>query len=296
MCNECGPAWRKYNVRSLKGTEKEKEIEKQRAIERAERAERKAQETPDRESPPVTRSAKLKAEINSKGGPMPTPMPAPETRAERAERRGENNALTQSTTGKREREGSPLPGPPPKRQRMGNGVVPAARLMCSLCKRVGPQGQVVKCATCNFTIHAGKTVVFNWWRAELCVPGCVGVPPEEATADWTCEICTNEESETSNIVSNIVLMPIHLTHAGVLGHCLCCMPQAASGPQTRCQRLRLFPSSQANREPGMGPYSLRNLYQSSRIQRRKANAFGGGHQCYSKTRMDTRKALEHPPT
>jgi len=161
MCNECGLAWRKYNVRSLKGTEKEKEIEKQRAIERAERAERKAQETPDRESPPVTRSAKLKAENNSKGGTVPPPIPVPETRAERAERRGENNALTQSTTGKREREGSPPLGPPLKKQKMGNGTAPVPRLMCSLCKRVGPQGQVVKCATCNFTIHAGRSVILQ---------------------------------------------------------------------------------------------------------------------------------------
>ena len=161
MCNDCGVAWRKYNVRSLKGTEKEKEIEKQRAIERAERAERKAQETPDRESPPVTRSAKLKAESNSKGGPVPPPIQAPETRAERAERRGENNALTQSSTGKREREGSPPPGPPTKKQKMGNGATPVPRLMCSLCKRVGPQGQVVKCAKCNFTIHAGKSAILE---------------------------------------------------------------------------------------------------------------------------------------
>jgi hypothetical protein len=159
MCNECGLAWRKYNVRSLKGTEKEKEIEKQRAIERAERAERKAQETPDRESPPVTRSAKLKAEITSKGGTVPSPIPVPETRAERAERRGENNA--QTSIGKREREGSPLSGPPTKKQKMGNGALPIPRLMCSLCKRVGLQGQVVKCAKCNFTIHAGKLVDFH---------------------------------------------------------------------------------------------------------------------------------------
>lgn len=48
MCDECGVAWRKYAIRSVKGTEREKEL-----------AARMAQYgTPERTEAPVTRSSK----------------------------------------------------------------------------------------------------------------------------------------------------------------------------------------------------------------------------------------------
>ncbi|CAG8572653.1 16125_t:CDS:10, partial [Acaulospora colombiana] len=59
-----------------------------------------------------------------------------------------------------------------------SGTVTPSRLTCSLCRKSGPQGQVVKCVKCGFTIHS-----------------------EEATPDWTCEICSNEQSLESNLLN-----------------------------------------------------------------------------------------------
>ncbi|PVG02078.1 hypothetical protein CPB86DRAFT_780999 [Serendipita vermifera] len=151
LCDDCGMLWRKYAIKSARGTEKEKDY--------------------------LTR-------VQNQHSQFGTPEP-PTTRS------GASGAKLAAEKAKR--EGTPLQAPTSKRLKGASGTVTPSRLTCSLCRKSGPQGQVVKCVKCGFTIHSG----------------CVGVPSEEATPDWTCEICSNEQSLESNLDTKCLLCPPH---------------------------------------------------------------------------------------
>ncbi|KAG8835592.1 putative PHD type zinc finger protein with BAH domain-containing protein [Serendipita sp. 399] len=107
-------------------------------------------------------------------------------------RSGAANAKAASYAAERQkREGTPAGGPASKKLRLASGASTPLRLVCSLCRKSGPQGLIVKCGSCGFTIHAG----------------CVGVPPEDATSTWMCEICSNEQSQESNLDPRCALCP-----------------------------------------------------------------------------------------
>lgn len=150
MCDDCGILWRKYAIKSAKGTDKEKEY--------LARIQPNNSSTPD---PPSTRSN------------------AAANKAQAAE--------------KSKREGTPLQLPAVKKAKGVSGAATPLKLVCSLCRKGGPQGQVVRCAKCSFTVHSG----------------CVGVPIEEATPEWTCEICSNDSNLESNLDTKCILCPPH---------------------------------------------------------------------------------------
>ncbi|KAG8782439.1 putative PHD type zinc finger protein with BAH domain-containing protein [Serendipita sp. 397] len=107
-------------------------------------------------------------------------------------RSGAANAKAASYAAERQkREGTPAAGPANKKLRLASGTSTPLRLVCSLCRKSGSQGSIVKCGACGFTIHAG----------------CVGVPPEDTTTAWLCEICSNEQTQESNLDPRCALCP-----------------------------------------------------------------------------------------
>ncbi|CAE6467003.1 unnamed protein product [Rhizoctonia solani] len=79
----------------------------------------------------------------------------------------------------------PSPPPPPRQH------------ICCCCKKSGPVGRVVQCAQCGVQVHAAV----------------YGVTEEEAAAEtWLCELCQNEKSQESSLVTRLAILASY-------GHC-----------------------------------------------------------------------------
>jgi hypothetical protein len=171
MCDDCGIAWRKYAIKSVRGTEKEKEY----------LARVQPHSTPE---PPTTRSGAA--------------------------------GNKQLAVEKQRREGTPVQGPVAKKLKVffifylpmlhSYPIIGcqwyshsaeisvlfvqktrAARANHEMC-------QVWLHDTWRYGLHRSSVLLFN-----ISI-GSIGVPLEDATPDWMCEICSNEQTLESNLV------------------------------------------------------------------------------------------------
>ena len=112
------------------------------------------------------------------------------------------------------REGTPLAGPREKRVRTSASasasvtstpppssisvIIPpsasssAPQIKCVCCHKQGPLGKVLQCKKCHFRTHAGSI-------------GAVVDPA--SVADWTCELCENEETLEASVNPDCLLCP-----------------------------------------------------------------------------------------
>ncbi|QRV88660.1 Lid2 complex component snt2 [Ceratobasidium sp. AG-Ba] len=94
------------------------------------------------------------------------------------------------------------PQPPVKRTKVSASRGPSpppvrAQHICCCCKKNGPAGRIVQCVQCSVTVHAAT----------------YGVTDEEAAAEtWTCELCQNQKSQESSLVTRLAILASY-------GHC-----------------------------------------------------------------------------
>ncbi|RDB15348.1 Lid2 complex component snt2 [Hypsizygus marmoreus] len=110
-------------------------------------------------------------------------------------------SITSGKSRTEKREGTPLAGPSAKRARKTSTSVhstppPAIQavpqIRCLVCLKNGPIGKVLKCKKCQFRVHAGS---------------CGAIVDPAQLENWTCELCSNEETLEASVIPDCLLCP-----------------------------------------------------------------------------------------
>ena len=161
----------------------------------------------------------------------------------------------------------------------------------------GPLGKVLKCKQCQLRVHAGEDS-----RRPSCQRlfttgiGCCGAIVDPANVEsWICELCENEESLESSVVSALFLSrDLILTHT--IEPRLSTMSSSwarGQGKETLASIRYFFTSMQTYGRARLGPYIMLGVYPRDNFYGRLTSSSSRRPEYGASTSMDNCEYLNH---